>query len=181
MMAIRRTLSVFHWRVSYNPHTCRSNVSVRKTTVIITELSPKFAPTNETLLFLLLLNSVQHPPWVRGKLLSISNVLANLNYTMQNCLARNANSFLFVSRAVPLSEVGAPQPRSPAESSRLSGGSQHNLVLPTAKSNQNQWATTPYLLRWTGLSMLVPRMSRSLHRKWVFSAWIPPCIKNSSS
>lgn len=51
--------------------------------MIVKELSPKFAPTNETLLFFLLLNSVQHPPWVRGMLLSISNVLANLNYTMQ--------------------------------------------------------------------------------------------------
>lgn len=156
MMAIRRTLSVFHWRVSYNPHTCRSNVSVRKTTMIITELSPKFAPTNETLLFLLLLNSVQHPPWVRGKLLSISNVLANLNYTMQNCLARNANSFLSVSRAVPLSEVGAPQPRSPAESSRLSGGSRHNLVLPTAKSNQISGLQHPICCVELGSACLSP-------------------------
>lgn len=162
-----------------NPHTCQSNVSGRKPPMIVKELIPKFAPTNETLLFFLLLNSVQHPPWVRGMLLCISNVLANLNYTMQNCLSRNADGFLSVSRPVLPSEVGAPQPRSPAESSRRSDGSWHNLVLPTAKSNQ--WATTPYLFRWTELSMLVPRMSRSLHRKSVFSAWILLCIKNSSS
>lgn len=81
--------------------------------MIVKELSPKFAPTNETLLFFLLLNSVQHPPWVRGTLLCISNVLANLNYTMQNCLSRNADGFLSVSRAVLPSEVGAPQQKAP--------------------------------------------------------------------
>ena len=176
MMAIRRTLSVFHWRVSYNPHTCRSNVSVRKTTVIITELSPKFAPTNETLLFLLLLNSVQHPPWVRGKLLSISNVLANWNYTMQNCLARNANSFLSVSRAVPLSEVGAPQQK--ASGWVVGHGTTWFFQLPNQIKSVGyntlsvalNWAqhACPQNVQVTAQEMSVLCLNPALHKKFQF-------------
>lgn len=39
------------------PSTCRPNGSVRKTAVIVKELNPKSAPTNETLLPLCLLHS----------------------------------------------------------------------------------------------------------------------------
>lgn len=45
----------FHQLMSYDLHTCRSNVSVIKAAVIVKELSPKSMPTNESLPFLYLL------------------------------------------------------------------------------------------------------------------------------